>query len=59
MPRILSIDYGIKRTGLAIGRRTTNYCFGLTTVPTADLFAFLRNYVISENVTTLIMNQSK
>jgi putative Holliday junction resolvase len=59
MPRILSIDYGIKRTGLAITDELQIIASGLTTVPTADLFAFLRNYFISENVTKVLIGEPK
>jgi putative Holliday junction resolvase len=59
MPRILSIDYGIKRTGLAITDELQIIASGLTTVPTADLLVFLKNYFNSENVTKVLIGEPK
>jgi putative Holliday junction resolvase len=59
MPRILSIDYGIKRTGLAITDELQIIASGLTTVPTAVLMVFLKNYFNSENVTKVLIGEPK
>jgi putative Holliday junction resolvase len=59
MPRILSIDYGIKRTGLAITDELQIIASGLTTVPTADLFVFLNNYFLAENVSKVLIGEPK
>lgn len=45
MPRILSIDYGKKRTGLAVTDPLQIIANGLKTVETKDLFDFLSQYV--------------
>lgn len=59
MPRILSIDYGIKRTGLAITDELQIIASGLTTVPTSDLIVFLKNYFNSESVTKVLIGEPK
>ena len=46
MARILSIDYGKKRTGLAVTDPLQLIANGLTTVETKDLFDFLSQYVV-------------
>src|SRR5688500_16536216 len=50
MPRILSIDYGGKRTGLAVTDPLKIIATGLTTVETPKLMGFLKNYFASEPV---------
>ena len=50
MPRILSIDYGIKRTGIAITDEMQIIASGLTTVPSETLIAFLKDYFSKEKV---------
>ena len=50
MGRILAIDYGTKRTGLAVTDDMQIIASGLTTVDTKDLLAFLKDYTVSENV---------
>ena len=49
MGRILAIDYGIKRTGLAVSDETQTFAFALDTIPTHDLHLFLVKY-LNENV---------
>lgn len=50
MPRILAIDYGEKRTGLAVTDDLQIIASGLATVPTDSVFQFLRDYFSRENV---------
>jgi putative Holliday junction resolvase len=44
MGKVLAIDYGLKRTGLAISDDTKTFAFGLTTVPTQTLHQFITDY---------------
>ena len=44
MPRILAIDYGEKRTGIAVTDELQIIASGLTTVKTNELIKFLINY---------------
>ena len=49
MARILSIDYGKKRTGLAVSDPLQLIAGGLATVATSDLFEYLQQYVYEHN----------
>jgi putative Holliday junction resolvase len=55
MGRILSIDYGKKRTGLAVTDPLKIIATGLTTVETPKLMAFLKNYIAKEDVEEVII----
>lgn len=59
MARILSIDYGIKRTGLAVSDPLQIIATGLTTVATRDLVSFLKNYFATESVELIIIGEPK
>jgi len=59
MGRILSIDYGTKRTGIAVTDELQLIASGLQTVDTKDLFHFLRDYIPSENVTLVLVGEPK
>ncbi len=50
MARILSIDYGKKRTGIAVTDPLQIIATGLTTVNTADFISFLKKYTRQEKV---------
>lgn len=53
--RILSIDYGKKRTGIAVTDPMQIIAGGLTTVETKELMQFLRNYLAKEQVVTIVI----
>ena len=55
MPRILSIDYGGKRTGLAVTDPLKIIATGLCTVETPKLMAFLKDYFAKEAVEEVII----
>ena len=55
MPRILSIDYGGKRTGLAVTDPLKIIATGLGTVETPKLMAFLKDYFAKETVELVII----
>lgn len=57
MARILSIDYGKKRTGLAVTDPLQIIAGGLATVPTSGLFDFLRDYVSREQVERIVIGK--
>lgn len=59
MPRILAIDYGTKRTGIAVTDELQIIASGLTTVPTTELFTFLKTYFSKENVAQVIIGEPK
>jgi len=57
--RILALDYGKKRTGIAITDELQLIASGLTTVPTHEIFHFLKEYVSSEKVEKFIVGEPK
>ena len=59
MPRILAIDYGEKRTGIAVTDELQIIASGLTTVKTNELIKFLINYTNKEQVELFIVGQPK
>ena len=50
MSRILAIDYGKKRTGIAVTDPLCIIANGLATVSTSELFEFLSQYITKESV---------
>ena len=59
MGRILAIDYGKKRTGIAVSDTLQLIANGLTTVPTVELMSFLTDYVSREPVERIIVGLPK
>ena len=59
MARILSIDYGRKRTGLAVTDPLQIIAGGLATVSTSELFDFLRSYVARESVERIVIGEPR
>ena len=57
MARVLSIDYGKKRTGLAVTDPMQIIPGGLATVSTADLWDYLNSYIQKEQVERLIVGK--
>lgn len=55
MARLLSIDYGKKRTGVAVSDPLQIIANGLTTVETSKLFDFLADYLQKESVERIIV----
>lgn len=59
MSRILAIDYGTKRSGIAITDPMQIIASGLCTVLTQDLIAFLKKYTKDEEVSTIVLGAPK
>ena len=59
MARILCIDYGGKRTGIAVTDPLQIIATGLTTVDSKDLISFLKNYFLQEEVEQIIIGEPK
>ena len=55
--RILSIDYGKKRTGLAVTDPLQIIAGGLATVATADLYSYLEEYIKKEPVERIVIGK--
>lgn len=59
MPRIVAIDYGIKRTGIAVTDELQIIASGLTTVPSETIMVFLKDYFSKENVAKVLIGEPK
>jgi putative Holliday junction resolvase len=59
MGRIIAIDFGTKRTGIAITDELQLIASGLTTVATTELIPFLKNYIASEKVELMLVGEPK
>ena len=59
MARILAIDYGKKRTGLAVTDPLQLIASGLTTVPTHTLIPYLKQYFAAEQVELVLIGEPK
>lgn len=59
MSRILAIDYGIKRTGIAVTDELQIIASGLTTIPSDKAISFLTNYFSKENVSKVLIGEPK
>lgn len=59
MARILAIDYGTKRTGIAVTDELQLIASGLTTVKTGDLMLFLKDYCQKEKVERILIGEPK
>lgn len=57
--RLLAIDYGTKRTGIAVSDVLKLIATGLTTVPTQTIFDFLKEYFNKETVDRIIIGLPK
>jgi len=53
--RILAIDYGTKRVGVAVTDPLQIIANGLDTIATVDIFDFLKKYIAEEEVETLVI----
>lgn len=59
MARILSIDYGKKRTGIAVTDPLQIIAGGLATVSTSELFDWLKVYLAKEQVERIVIGEPR
>ena len=59
MARIIAIDYGLKRTGLAVTDPLQIIATGLTTLPSHVVIKFLKEYFLKEEVELVIVGEPK
>jgi putative Holliday junction resolvase len=59
MARILALDYGTKRTGIAVTDELQIIASGLTTVETKELLHFLNDYFAEESVELVLVGEPK
>lgn len=59
MARIIAIDYGTKRSGIAVTDELQLIASGLTTVTTTALMPFLKEYLAQEQVEAIVIGEPK
>ena len=59
MPRIVAIDYGKKRTGIAVTDELQIIATGLCTIDTKEIIPFLKKYLSENNVEKVIVGMPK
>ncbi|MDR0743122.1 MAG: Holliday junction resolvase RuvX [Tannerella sp.] len=59
MGRIMAIDYGRKRTGLAVTDTMQIIANGLTTVPSGEAVDFIKAYTLQDKVDVLVVGEPK
>ncbi|MBS1914865.1 MAG: Holliday junction resolvase RuvX [Bacteroidetes bacterium] len=59
MSRILALDYGLKRTGIAVTDPLQIIATGLTTIESPKLIAFLKDYFKKEEVELILIGEPK
>lgn len=59
MARVLAIDYGKKRVGIAVTDPNQIIATGLTTIRTFEIFDFLQDYFNKEEVERVIIGEAK
>lgn len=57
MARIIGIDYGVKRTGIAVSDPLKIIASGLDTIPTTAVIDFLENYLKEEEVECIVVGE--
>ncbi len=57
MPRIIAIDFGNKRTGLAVTDNLKMIATSLTTLPTHEVIIFLKGYLTKEEVECIVIGK--
>lgn len=55
MGKIIAIDFGLKKTGIAITDDSNRFAFGLTTVESIRLMSFLKQLIPTEKITTIVL----
>lgn len=59
MGKVLSIDFGLKRTGLALSDDSCTFAFGLKTVDSRELMEELKVLITKEKVEVIVLGEPK
>lgn len=59
MGKILALDFGLKRTGIAVSDASQTFAFGLTTIDSRTLEDFLRKMIAKEQIDLLVIGEPK
>jgi putative holliday junction resolvase len=57
--KIIALDFGLKRTGIALSDENRIFAFGLTTIESKNLDIFLKEIILKENIDTLVLGEPK
>tara|TARA_B100000929_G_scaffold203611_1_gene161945 strand:- start:56 stop:466 length:411 start_codon:yes stop_codon:yes gene_type:complete len=57
MSKIVAIDYGLKRIGIAITDELRMFAFGLTTISNSEIIPFLKKTINKEQVDTIVIGK--
>lgn len=57
MPKIIGLDYGTKRVGVAVTDELQIIASGLTTVHSSEIIVFLKNYFLSNEVEIIVIGK--
>lgn len=55
----MALDFGQKRTGLAISDEKRIFAFGLTTIPTKDIFTYLKDLLAEGEIDCIVIGEAK
>jgi putative Holliday junction resolvase len=59
MARIMAIDYGGKRTGIAVTDPLQIIATGLTTIPSNEMISFIKKYITTETLELIVIGMPK
>ncbi len=59
MSKILAIDFGLKRCGLAISDDTQTFAFGLKTIESKNLISEINALLLKEKITEIVIGEPK
>lgn len=59
MGKIIAIDFGLKRTGIALSDENKIFAFGLKTIESKTLESFLKEIVPKEKIDTIVLGEPK
>lgn len=59
MSKILALDFGLKRTGMALSDESFTFAFGLKTVDSKNLMNELKLLIVKEKITEIVLGEPK
>lgn len=59
MSKVLAIDFGLKRTGLALSDESKIFAFGLKTIDSKSLMSELKQLIVTEKVDIIVLGEPK
>ena len=59
MGRIVAIDYGTKRTGVAVSDQGKTFAFAYDTITTSEIYEFLKDYHAREVIELVVVGEPK